>query len=150
MKWYKKTAIVLLVALVGIQFIPTARNQSDVVPATDFMMVNEVPKAINDKLQGSCYDCHSNNTRYPWYSNIQPGAWFMEMHINNGKEELNFNEWGKYSNRKKTSKLKSIISQIRDDEMPIMSYRLIHKDAIFSDDEKKTVIEWVTKLKESL
>ena len=74
----------------------------------------------------------------------------MEMHINNGKEELNFNEWGKYSNRKKTSKLKSIISQIRDDEMPIMSYRLIHKDAIFSDDEKKTVIEWVTKLKESL
>ena len=73
MKWYKKTAIVLLVALVGIQFIPTARNQSDVVPATDFMMVNEVPKAINDKLQGSCYDCHSNNTRYPWYSNIQPG-----------------------------------------------------------------------------
>lgn len=150
MKIVKIIAVILLVVFVGIQFIPTKRNQSNVVPETDFMLVNNVPETIQKKLQISCYDCHSNNTQYPWYNKVQPVAWFMQNHIKEGKKELNFNEWADYSDRRKKSKLKSIISQIEDNEMPLDSYTLIHKDAIFSDTEKQEIIEWVTQLKDSL
>jgi hypothetical protein len=150
MKIVKIIALVLLVAFVGIQFVPAVLNQSESIPKTDFMLVNDVPKDIKNKLQISCYDCHSNNTNYPWYSKIQPGALFMENHIKNGKEELNFNEWTDYSDRRKKSKLKSIISQVKDDEMPLSSYTLIHKNASFSEDDKKKVISWMTQLKDSI
>jgi len=135
---------------VGIQFVPTKRNQSDVVPKTDFMLVNKVPNGIKNKLQVSCYDCHSNNTTYPWYSKIQPGAWFMENHIKDGKKELNFSEWGSLSNRRKASKLRSIIKQIKNDEMPLSSYTLIHRNAILSKAEKQEIIQYITQLKNSL
>ena len=131
MKFAKIIAVVLLVAFVGIQFVPTERNQSDVVPKTDFMLVNSVPDHIKSKLQTSCYDCHSNNTQYPWYNKVQPIAWFLEDHIKKGKAELNFNEWDSLSNRRKKSKLRSIIKQIENDEMPLDSYTLIHREASF-------------------
>lgn len=150
MKILKIILLVLLVAFVGIQFMPTERNQSDVVPQTDFMEVNHVPKDIQKQLQVSCYDCHSNNTKYPWYNTIQPIAWFLEHHINEGKGELNFNEWGSYSNRRKNSKLKSIISQIEDNKMPLKSYTFIHSNSIFTNTEKQEIIKYFNQLKDSL
>ena len=150
MKVVKIIAIVLLVAFVGIQFMPTTRNQSDSVPSTDFMLVNNVPENIQKKLQVSCYDCHSNNTQYPWYNKVQPVACFLEDHIKEGKAELNFNEWDSLSNRRKKSKLRSIIKQIESDEMPLYSYTLIHKDASFSEAEKQELIRWIEQLKDSI
>lgn len=150
MRIIKKIAIALLVAFVGIQFIPTRRNQSDIIPKTDFMFVNDVPEGISKKIQVSCYDCHSNNTAYPWYNRIQPFAWFLEDHIREGKSELNFSEWENYSNRRKKSKLKSIISQIKDDEMPLWSYELIHDDAKLSEKDKELIMEWFGQLKDSI
>ena len=150
MKTIKIIALVFLVVLVGIQFVPTNRNQREVVPKSDFMLVNNVPKDVQDKLKVSCYDCHSNNTEYPWYNRIQPVAWFLENHIREGKSELNFNEWGELSDRRKNSKLRSIISQIEDDEMPLDSYTFIHWDAKFSELEKKEIIKYMTQLKNSL
>ena len=134
----------------GIQFVPTDLNQSDTVPKTDFLLVNNTQENISALLQESCYDCHSNNTEYPWYNKVQPVAWFLEDHINEGKEELNFNEWDAYSNRRKNSKLKSIISQVKDDEMPLASYTLIHKDAKLSNSEKTLIIDYMKNLKETL
>ncbi len=139
-----------LVGFVGIQFFPTSRNQSDTIPKTDFMLVNDVPKQVENIIKTSCYDCHSNNTDYPWYNKVQPVAWFLEDHVTHGKEELNFNEWADYSNRRKNSKLKSIISQIENGEMPLWSYTLIHREAKLSEDKRKTVLDWVSKLKDSL
>jgi len=150
MRIVKIIALVLLVCFVGIQFVSTELNQSDVVPKTDFSLVNNPPENISTLLQESCYDCHSNNTGYPWYNKIQPIAWFLENHIADGKEELNFNEWDVYSNRRKNSKLKSIISQVKDDEMPLSSYTLIHKDAKLSKSEKTLVIDYMKKLKDNL
>ncbi len=139
-----------MVALVVIQFFPMNRNQSESVPETDFMSVNTVPANIQNKIEVSCYDCHSNNTEYPWYNRVQPVAWFLEDHIKDGKAELNFNEWGDYSDRRKNSKLRSIISQVEDDEMPLDSYTFIHRDAKFSESEKKEIIKYLTKLKNNL
>lgn len=143
MKVVKIIAIVLLVVFVGIQFIPTTRNQSEGVPKTDFMLVNNVPNNIKNKLQISCYDCHSNNTNYPWYNKIQPVTWFLEDHIKKGKAELNFNEWDDYSNRRKNSKLKSIINQIENGEMPLDSYTLIHSDAKITKSDKADIIKYL-------
>lgn len=150
MRILKIIALILLVVFIGIQFIPTERNQSHLVPKTDFLMVNKTPEAIGELLQVSCYDCHSNNTAYPWYNKIQPIAWFLEDHILEGKKELNFSEWDAYSNRRKNSKLKSIMSQIRDDEMPLFSYTLFHRDAILSDVEKQRIIEFMKNVQDSL
>ncbi|MDT0651083.1 heme-binding domain-containing protein [Autumnicola edwardsiae] len=150
MKVFKTIAWILLIAFVGIQFFPTDRNQNEAVYVSDFMRVNNVPPVIQNKIEVSCYDCHSNNTKYPWYNRIQPAAWFLEDHIKEGKDELNFNEWGNYSDRRKNSKLRSIISQIEDDEMPLDSYTLIHRDAKFSESEKKEIIKYMTQLKNNL
>jgi len=138
------------VAFIVIQFFPTTLNERDTVPQSDFMVENQVPAKIKNRLQVSCYDCHSNNTDYPWYSKIQPSAWYLEDHIQEGKDELNFNEWAEYSDRRKNSKLRSIISQIEEDEMPLDSYTLIHRDAILSDEDKTLIVDFITALKDSL
>ena len=150
MKIVKIIALILLVVFVGIQFVPTERNQSNAGFETDFLKVNNTPEKIGVVLQTSCYDCHSNKTEYPWYNKIQPIAWFLEDHIKEGKKELNFNEWEAYSDRRKSSKLKSIISQIEDDAMPLSSYTLVHRDAILSPSEKALVMDYMKQLRESL
>ena len=147
MKIFKIILLILMIVFVGIQFVPTKRNQTDNVPNTDFMIVNNLPIKIQNTLQTSCYDCHSNNTSYPWYNKVQPVAWLLENHIEEGKSELNFSEWDNYSDRRKRSKLKSIISQIEDDKMPLDSYTLIHRNAILSSEKKKEIINCITKIK---
>ncbi|WP_432221100.1 heme-binding domain-containing protein [Flavobacterium sp. TMP13] len=146
MKIFKIILLILVVVFVGIQFIPTKRNQSTSVPTTDFIVVNAAPQNISNILQTSCYDCHSNNTYYPWYNKVQPAAWFLESHIEEGKAELNFSEWDTYSDRRKKSKLKSIVSQIEDNEMPLSSYTILHQDAKLSPQQKTEVIEWMNKM----
>ncbi|WP_432411313.1 heme-binding domain-containing protein [Rasiella sp. SM2506] len=150
MKVVKIIAWIALVAFVVIQFIPVNYNQSETVPQTDFMLVNKVPAAVEKSLQVSCYDCHSNNTQYPWYNKIQPATWYLEDHIKHGKEELNFNEWDTYSDRRKSSKLRSIIKQIENGEMPLDSYTLIHGDAVLSKEQQTEVIKYMTDLKETI
>ncbi|MDP2067361.1 MAG: heme-binding domain-containing protein [Lutibacter sp.] len=150
MNLYKKAILLLLIAVVGIQFLPTTRNQSNEVFETDFTNTFAVPNNVQNLLKNSCYDCHSNNTSYPWYYKIQPVGWLLENHIKEGKKELNFNEFGTYSKRRQKSKLKSIINQIDEDEMPLWSYTLIHKDAKLSEADKELLIRWMNKLKDSL
>lgn len=133
-------------AFVGIQWIPTTRNQSTIILKSDFSNTFEVPYNIQNILKNSCYDCHSNNTNYPWYDKIQPASWLLENHIKKGKKELNFSEFGTYSKRKQKSKLKAAINQIKDDEMPLYSYTLIHKDAKLSESDKEVITKWLTEL----
>ncbi|MDX1760532.1 heme-binding domain-containing protein [Salinimicrobium sp. TIG7-5_MAKvit] len=146
MKFLKIIGLVLLVAFVGIQFIPTNRNQADYISKSDFTEVYEVPENINTILQTSCYDCHSNNTNYPWYNKIQPFTWYLNDHIEKGKADLNFSEFGEYSSRRQRSKLRSISSQVKDGEMPLQSYTLVHWDAKLSDKEKEEFTVWMDSL----
>ena len=134
---------VLVVAIVlVIQVIPVERNVSTVPAGQSFEKTEKVPANVAAILKVSCYDCHSNNSRYPWYSELQPGAWFMAQHIKKGKEELNFDEFNNYSKRRKKAKIKSIISQIEKDEMPLKSYRMMHGNARLSADEKKELLDF--------
>jgi len=149
-KIIKKILVGLLLVFIAIQFVPTTYNQSDAILETDMSKTFNVPEDIQNILKTSCYDCHSNNTEYPWYNKIQPVSWFLEDHIKEGKEELNFSEFGAYSKRRQKTKLKSIISQIRDNEMPLEAYTLIHRDAKLSENNKKLVMEWIDNVRNGL
>jgi hypothetical protein len=140
----------LLLVFVVIQFIQPTQNKSDKVLLTDVQKIYGVPVNVSAVLQTSCYDCHNNNTHYPWYAKIQPGAWLMASHIKKGKAMLNFSEFGELSIRKQQSKLMDIINQIKDGEMPISSYTLIHQNAKLSASQKSLVITWAYNLKDSL
>lgn len=142
--------IILIVTFVGIQFIPTELNQSDVSSGLDFINFYDVPQDISTTLKVSCYDCHSNNTQYPWYNRIQPVALFLKHHIEEGKSKLDFSIYSEYSKRRRKSKLKSIISQIKDDEMPMTSYTFLHKETALSESEKKMVLVWLNRLRDSI
>lgn len=126
------------------QVYQPARNQSyERLNTADFSSIYKVPKNVATILRTSCYDCHSNNTKYPLYSYIQPARLFMESHIKEGKENLNFNEWGNYSNRKQNNKLDRIVKQIKSDAMPLRSYTLIHRNAVLNKNQKELIINWI-------
>jgi hypothetical protein len=146
----KKILFLLLVVFFAIQFIQPARNTNGQVLPTDISKVVSVPENVQSLLQTACYDCHSNQTNYPWYTYVQPVGWILQNHITNGKKELNFNDFGSYSKRRQQSKLKAIAGQVRDDEMPLSSYRLMHEKARLNKDEKAALINWANNTKDSL
>lgn len=142
--------LVLSVIIIAIQFVQPARNQNRQVLDADITRLYMVPENVKAVLKPSCYDCHSNNTNYPWYANVQPGGWWLASHIKKGKAELNFDEFGNYSKRRRQSKLKSIASSIEDGTMPLPSYTLIHKNAKLSKEDKTLLLSWVKKTRDSL
>lgn len=150
MSWIKKLLLSLLIVFVAIQFIQPAHNESEQVLPTDFAKVYVLPEHVQTILQNACYDCHSNNTNYPWYSNIQPMAWMMARHIKKGKEELNFSDFGSYTNHRQISKLKGIANQIKDDQMPLSSYKLMHPKARLSHEDKLIVEGWMNSKVDSI
>jgi|JI8StandDraft_2_1071088.scaffolds.fasta_scaffold01015_9 hypothetical protein len=150
-KIIKKILFIGLIIFLLMQLYQPTRNESFEQDITgNFTKVYNVPKNVEIILRTSCYDCHSNNTYYPWYSYIQPARFFMERHIKEGKEELNFNEFGNYSKRRQNSKLKAISKEIESNEMPLSSYTLIHKNAILTASQKKKVLDWINKIEDSI
>jgi hypothetical protein len=145
-KVLKKVGIALIVILVGIQFVPANINKKENIKKTDFRFVYNTSKKVIDVFETSCYDCHSNNTNYPWYSNLQPMRYLMDKHVLEGKEELNFSEFGKYSDRMKRNKLRSIKGQVEDDEMPLSSYLLLHPKAKLTEEVKALIINFLDSL----
>jgi hypothetical protein len=144
----KKIFFIGIIVFLLLQLYQPARNIAFEQDLTaNFTRVYNVPENVEAILRTSCYDCHSNNTNYPWYSNFQPVRFFMESHIKEGKENLNFNEFGNYSKRKQNSKLEAISKQIKSNEMPLSSYTLIHKNAILTANQKRDVLNWITALK---
>jgi len=150
MRIIKMILLVLLIIVVGIQFIRPVRNESEQVLLTDITMTFNMPDSVLDALKISCYNCHSSNTIYPFYANFQPVAWMLNNHVKNGKDKLNFSDFGAYSRRRQLSKLKSMVSQIQDDKMPLPSYTLFHKDAALTEKNKLSIINWANKTTDSL
>ena len=150
-KIIKKILFIGLIIFLLMQLYQPARNESFEQDITaNFTKVYNVLKNVEAIVRTSCYDCHSNNTNYPWYSNVQPVGFFMEHHIKEAKEDLNFDEWGKYSKRKQENKLDRIVKQIKSDEMPLASYTLIHKNARLTTVQKEEIMDWLSKIKDSI
>jgi len=150
MQLKKKILIGVAFIMIVIQFFQPAKNHSAEVTNAHIEQIYAIPENVKAVLAQSCYDCHSNNTRYPWYSNIQPMGWVLATHIKNGKAALNFSDFGNYSKRKQKNKLTSIISQTKDNTMPLYSYMLLHRDAVLYKKDKQAVIAWASILADSL
>lgn len=145
----KKILLGLAIVLVLIQFVRHPKNDSGAVQndiATLYPMPNEV-KLIVDK---ACADCHSNKTVYPWYANIQPFAYLINDHVVDGKRHFNFNEFASYRIAKQNHKLEELIEQVKESEMPMESYTLIHQNAKLSETEKNTLVQWCQSIMDTL
>jgi len=142
--------LIAIIVVAGIQFIPVKRNVSNEVLSSDFILLYNPNEEVSDIMKTSCYNCHSNNTIYPWYSKVQPVGLYLERHIDKGKENLNFSEFGTYSARRQKNKLTSMIDQIKEDRMPLPAYTFIHHDAKLSVEDKKEVTGFLESLKDSI
>ena len=143
----KKILLSILVVLILIQFIQPAPNKTEQLLPTDITKICNVPDSIQNVLKTACYDCHSNNTNYPWYAYVQPIGWMLNNHIQNGKKQLNFSDFGSYSVRRQKNKLKSMANQINDGAMPLSSYSLMHKNARLTKEVKSLIINWAQQSK---
>jgi len=150
MKILKAIGLLLLVVLVVIQFFHPERNISTAVAPNDISRIYPVDDTVNTILQKACNDCHTNNTRYPWYANIQPVAWWLHDHIREGKRELNFNDFASYRLAKQYHKLDEMIELVEKEEMPLSSYTLIHSDADLTDAEKLALTNWARSIRSEM
>lgn len=142
MIWIKRFLILALVALVVIQFIPVEKNEGGYESLQPFLNETKPSEEVAGILKASCYDCHSNQTQYPWYSNLAPASFFLADHIEEGKGHLNFSEWESYSVKRKDHKLDELIEEVEHGGMPLESYTLIHGDAKLSAEQTETLINW--------
>ncbi len=138
----KIIAIVLFIVLVGIQFIRPHRTNPPINPNETLENTAKVPNDVVAILKTSCKDCHSNETIYPWYSNVAPISWKLVEHIDEGRDVLNFSKWGTYSEQRKERKLKEICEQVKEREMPHNQYLWIHWNAKLSDEQIKMLCDW--------
>ncbi len=142
----KKILIVLAAALLILQFIRPPKNQSAGISENDISRTYDMPEEIRAVLVEKCYDCHSNNTRYPWYAQVQPVGWFLYDHIREGKEHLNFSEFKTYAEKKATHKLEEISEAVTDGWMPLDSYLWLHPHAKITPAETEMINNWITSL----
>jgi heme-binding protein len=121
---------------VAIQLVPIHRTNP---PVTSDIQVSA---DVHGVLRRACYDCHSNETRWPWYSHVAPVSWLVARDVSMGRRHMNFSEWGQYSADKQESKIRSIWEQVSHDEMPLWFYRPLHPDAKLTDADRALVRAW--------
>jgi len=137
-KWLKRIAVVLAVMFVIAQFVrPDITN-----PPVDPKLEYRAPAHIQPILDRSCNDCHSNRTRWPWYSQISPVSWWLKDHIDEGRHELSFSEFGSYAPKKAAHKMEEVCEMVKKGEMPLREYLWGHPSARLSDADKQALCEW--------
>ncbi len=142
----KKILIGLLVVVLLIQVMQPTKNQSDTLSANDISLTYALPAGVHETFVKKCYDCHSNNTQYPWYVHIQPIGWWMASHIKEGKDHLNFSEFKTYEPKRANHKLEEVSEELGEGHMPIESYLWLHPEAKVTDEELKAINGWIASL----
>ncbi len=146
----KKILIGLLVVLVAIQFFQIDKTNPVADEKLDFLVMNNTSPEIATQIKASCYDCHSNQSVYPAYTYVQPVGWFVKNHIEEGKEHLNFSEFGNYSAKKQAHKLEESYEMIEKDEMPLSSYTIIHKEAVLDEAQQNALINYFKEIEKGI
>ena len=142
MKFFKRALLFLAITFIVIQFFRPQKNISAAPSTNHISQKFSVPDDVKQILATSCYDCHSNNTHYPWYFSVQPVAWWLSDHINEGKKHLNFDEFTSYPLQRQFNKFKQTAEEVEEDGMPLSSYLAIHGDAAISPEQKEKIIAW--------
>ena len=131
----KQITFAIIFSIVFIQIFRIEKTNPIVEENKNFISLSHSNEEINSLIKIACYDCHSNEVSYPWYSNIAPFSWWIKHHINEARSELNFSEWGNYSRRKSDHKLKECIEMIEKNEMPINSYLIMNSKAKLNNNQ---------------
>ena len=139
LKW---VAIVVVCLFVIAQFKRPARTNPQVDQTQTLEAHTQMTSQVASVLSRSCNDCHSNNTTWPWYTNVAPVSWFIADHVEDGRRHLNFSEWGKGDERRKRKKLEEICEEVRDGAMPLSSYTPLHPQAKLTPEDIKTLCDW--------
>lgn len=132
----KKILLLIVVIFIAIQFIPSNKTNPPVTSEIN------APAKVITIFKRSCYDCHSNETEWPWYSNIVPVSLLIEHDVNAGRSHLNFSEWGNLSRKDKAKMKEEIWEEIEKIKMPLDKYIFLHPDAELSTKERETIKEW--------
>lgn len=142
----KKILIIFAVLFVIIQFFRIDKTNPPVNEGMDFLTIKNTPENVASKIRASCYDCHSNETKYPWYSNVQPVAWFLKSHIDEGRTKLNFSTFATYEPKRQAHKLAEAVEMVETGEMPMESYLLAHPEAKLTQEERQMIIDYFRKI----
>jgi hypothetical protein len=142
MKRIKKILLVLVVLLAILQFFGPERNEGELASIETFLLETKPPENVKVILQESCYDCHSDVTRYPWYNKITPVNYWLNNHVKDGKKHFNFSNWAGNSVKRKDHKFEELIEMIKEKEMPLSSYTWTHTEAKLTSQQRKAVINW--------
>lgn len=134
---FKKILIVIAIIVIGIQFIPVDRSNP---PVTEEIIA---PEKVSIILETSCYDCHSNETNWPWYAYVAPVSFFVAGDVNTARKHLNFSEWDKYDEKRRSKKLDGVMELVEKGVMPLSSYTFLHSDAKMNPEKVKVIKDWV-------
>jgi hypothetical protein len=139
---FKWTVIVVGCLFVFAQFVRPARTNPPVEQSQTIAAHTQMTPQVKDILERSCRDCHSNQTVWPWYTNVAPVSWWLSNHVNVGRSNMNLSEWGKLDPNRQDRKLRQICDEVSDGAMPLSSYTPMHPKAKLSDQDKKTLCDW--------
>jgi hypothetical protein len=139
LKWL---VLVLAIVFIAIQFKRPARTNPRVEESQTLAAHTQMTPEVADILARSCYDCHSNRTTWPWYTNVAPISWFIVDHVNEGRADLNFSEWGKYEQRRQDRRLQQMCDLAQDASMPLTSYTPLHSGSKLTPAQVKTLCDW--------
>ena len=141
LKWM---AIVVAIIFAGLQFIRPARTNPPVDESRTIQSHARITPEVARILDRSCNDCHSNQTRWPWYSNVAPVSWFVINHVNVGRKEMNLSDWAQYSQDDRQHFLKKICMEVNSGQMPLSSYLRLHQEAKLSSEDVRTLCDWAS------
>jgi hypothetical protein len=142
MRIIKILLVVLAILLIVIQFIPSGIPENKPEDEKSITRSGLVSESELNLFRKSCFDCHSNQVDFPWYSKLAPSSWLLANHIKEGRSHLNFSEWADYSKRKQAGLIEHISEEVEDGSMPLKSYLLIHRDAKLNSDEISAIKKW--------
>jgi cytochrome c551/c552 len=135
--------LVILVIIVGIQFVRIDKNNPESNPEKDFIALENPPEEVKVMLKNACYDCHSHQTVYPWYTNVAPFSWVIGKHITEGRKHLNFSTWADYKRDKQLHMLEEAAEEVKEGHMPIPNYTWMHSEAKLSDADRSKMTDWL-------
>jgi len=133
----KKIAIAVVVLLVLIQLVPVSRT-NPLSPSTI-----QAPDDVLSVLRQSCFNCHSHETQWPWYSHVAPVSWLVAHDVNEARGTMNFSNWAQYDAKERADHFKEIWDEVEDGGMPPWYYLLMHREARLSDRDKQVLHDWV-------
>ncbi|WP_299556242.1 heme-binding domain-containing protein [Seonamhaeicola sp.] len=147
MKIIKKLLLFLLIVFIVAQFFRPEKNNGDLATIKPFLTETNPPEDVKLILKESCFDCHSDFTRYPWYNNITPVNYWLKGHIDHGKEHFNVSKWEGNSVKRKDHKFEELIEMVEDKSMPLNSYTWTHTEARLTDAQIESIVDWAKKVR---